>query len=77
MGIDEEIDIIGKASKLINSKSLPSEIDLDLKVDKPISKKEYIKTIGGPPSRRRQRVVKKIAIPKGKNGFVKLKVTEL
>jgi len=77
VGHDDDVDIIGKASMMIDSESLPENIELDLVVEKDVVKKESISTPGGHPSSRRRRIVEKVVIPAGKNGSVKLRVERL
>ena len=74
---DDDIDIIGEASYLLDSDELPSEIDLDLVVKNPVMKKEYQTTTVGPRSRRRHRVIQTEVIPAGNNGRVKLDINIL
>lgn len=73
----EDVDVVGKATFVLDSEHLPGDIELDLKVEKAVVEKEYERVGGGPPARRRRRVTERIAIPAGPNGRVKLKVTTL
>lgn len=74
---DDDIDIIGSASYLLDSENLPDEISMNLEVKRPVMKKEYVRVGGGPPSRRRRKVVEKEVIPVGVNGSIKLKVSNI
>lgn len=74
---DDDIDIIGSASTLIDSERLPNEITLDLSVKTPVVEKEHVSIGGGPRSRRRRRVIERVIIPAGVNGRVKLKIQSI
>lgn len=74
IGEDDDIDIIGRASSILDSENLPDEISLVLKVEKPVVEKKYISVGQGPLSKRRHRTISKTVIDVGKNGNIKLKV---
>lgn len=74
---DDDIDIIGKASFMLDSEALPDEIELDLEVEKAVVKKEEVITPNGPPFRRQRSVNDLPAIPRGINGHVKLRLMSL
>lgn len=75
---DDDIDILGKASVMIDSDNLQSEIDLSLKVDKPVVKKVRQLVGAGPRPRRRARIVEEVLLAKGAhNGNVKIGIAEI
>ncbi len=74
---DDDVDVIGKASMILDSESLSDKIELDLEVEQEVVRKEYVNAAGGPPSRRRRRVVDTVVIPAGNNGHISLKVLVL
>lgn len=76
VGEDDDVDIIGSASVMIDSEQLSDQIALDLNVKTPVVEKEHVSTRGG-RSRRRRRVIEKVVIPAGVNGHVKLKIQSI
>lgn len=74
---DDDVDIVGTASYVIDSEQLPNDISLDLDIKTPVVKKEYTRVGGGPPSRRRRRIVEREVIPVGVNGKIKLLVSSI
>ncbi|MBS3797993.1 hypothetical protein [Pseudoalteromonas sp. BDTF-M6] len=77
IGDEEDVDIIGKATYLLDSEQLPETIDLPLVVDTPVVEKKYVLVGHENSVNRRRKVVENEVIPAGNNGQIRIKVTEL